>query len=140
MLVRMVASEGLQPMVTEAFFKEDDNIQCGLGDIRLEELKESNHICKFLIAVIIMISIIGFVAVIFALKKFYKHVEKRCDEGCYHVEKRYWESWEHTDYRTDNAEFQITKPGNLVVTSERLITMRRCSICHTTAPGEFIAN
>ena len=36
MLVRMVALEGLQPMVTEASFKEGNNTPCGLEDIRLE--------------------------------------------------------------------------------------------------------
>ena len=30
---------GLQPMVTEAFLQEGDNIQCGLEDMRLEEVK-----------------------------------------------------------------------------------------------------
>ena len=36
MLVRMVALEGL----TEALFKEGDNIQCGLEDMRLGEMME----------------------------------------------------------------------------------------------------
>ena len=30
MIVRMVAFEGLQPAATEAFLKEEDNVQCGL--------------------------------------------------------------------------------------------------------------
>ena len=49
--------------------------------------------------------------VIFARWKLYKHIQKGYDEMYYHVEKRYWESWEHTEWRTDNAEFQITELG-----------------------------
>ena len=41
MIVRMVAFEGLQPMVTDAFLKAEENIQCGLEDMKLEEMKES---------------------------------------------------------------------------------------------------
>ena len=42
MIVRMVAFEGLQPAATEAFLKEEDNVQCGLGGMKLEEMKGSN--------------------------------------------------------------------------------------------------
>ena len=48
MVVRMVALEGMQPVGTEAFSKEGDNIQCGLEDMRLEEMKESNGNWKLL--------------------------------------------------------------------------------------------
>ena len=61
-------------------------------------MKGSNDGWKILIIVVIMIKIIGFAAVIFALRKLYKRVEKRYDELYYHVEKRYWESWEYTSY------------------------------------------
>ena len=46
-IVRMVALEGLQPTVTDAIFKEGDDIQCGLEDMRLEEMKESTGNSNF---------------------------------------------------------------------------------------------
>ena len=52
-------------MVTEAFLKEGDNIQCGLEDMRLEEIKESNDNWRFWIVVIIAINIIVFAVLIF---------------------------------------------------------------------------
>ena len=75
----------------------------------MEDLKEANDNWKFWIAVIIVIKIIGFAAVICARRKLYKHIEKPYDDMFYRVEKRYWEAWEHTDHRTDDAEFQITE-------------------------------
>ena len=41
MIVRLVAFEGLQPMVTEAFMKEHVDNQCGL-----EKVEESNESWK----------------------------------------------------------------------------------------------
>ena len=54
-------------MVTEAFIREKDNIQCGL-----EEMKEPNESWKFWIVVIIVVNIIGFAAVTFVLWRPYK--------------------------------------------------------------------
>ena len=51
MLVRMVALEGLQPMVTGAL--KGDNTQCGLGTV-----KKSNEEWKFWIVMIIVFNII----------------------------------------------------------------------------------
>ena len=62
MLVRMVTLEGLQQMVTEAFFQEGDNIQCGLEDMRLEEMKESNN--NWNVWIVVMIAINMFFAVV----------------------------------------------------------------------------
>ena len=62
MLVRMVALEGLQPIVTEALTREKGNVQCGL-----EELMGSNENGKFWITVTIAINIIGFAAVTFVV-------------------------------------------------------------------------
>ena len=70
MIVRIVAFEGLQPMVTEAFLKERGNIQRGM-----EKVKGSNESWKFWMVVIIAINIIGFAAVAFVLWKLYKHFE-----------------------------------------------------------------
>ena len=50
--VRMVAFEGLQPMVAEAFLNRD-NIQCGLGAV-----KKSNEELKFWIVVIFVFYIL----------------------------------------------------------------------------------
>ena len=58
MLVRMVALEGLQPTVTEAFF-EKCNIQYGLDTV-----KKSNEEWKFWIVMITVFNRIGFAAVI----------------------------------------------------------------------------
>ena len=69
MLVRMAAL-GLQPLVTEAFLKEEENNQYGL-----EEMKDSKDTWKFWIIAIIAINVILFAAAIFALWKLYKHVE-----------------------------------------------------------------
>ena len=80
MIVRIVALEGLQPMVTEAFMKQNENKQCGL-----EEVEESNGIWKVVIIAIIMIIIIGFAAVIFAMRKLYKYVERRLEENQLHL-------------------------------------------------------
>ena len=54
MVVRMVALEGMQPVGTEAFSKEGDNIQCGLEDMRLEEMKESNGQLEYFWIIVIM--------------------------------------------------------------------------------------
>ena len=62
---RMIAFEGLQPMVAEAFLK-GDNIQCGL-----DAVKNSNEEWTFWIA----FNLIGFAAVILVLFKIYKHFE-----------------------------------------------------------------
>ena len=36
------------------------------------------------------------------------HIEKRYDDVYYRVEKRHsWESWEHTEYRADDVEYQF---------------------------------
>ena len=69
LIVRMVASEGLQPMVSEAFLK-GDNIQCGCG---LDAVKTSKEEWKFWIVVMIVFNIIGFVAGIFVIFRIYKH-------------------------------------------------------------------
>ena len=39
-------------------------------------------------------------------------VENQYDEQCQHVEKRYWENWQCTEWRTNNADFQLTELGN----------------------------
>ena len=66
---RMVALEGLQPMVTEAFLKVG-NTQCGLGAV-----EKSNEEWKIWIVIIIAFQIVGFAAVIFVTFKTYKHVK-----------------------------------------------------------------
>ena len=68
MIVRMVAFEGLQPMIAEAFLKEQGSIQC-------EGMKDSNESWEFLIVMIIAINNIGFAAVIVVLFELYKHFE-----------------------------------------------------------------
>ena len=68
MLVRMVALEGLQPVVAEAFLKEG-NIQC-----ELDAVKKSNEELKF--CIVIVFNIIGFAAVIFVIIKIYKHLKR----------------------------------------------------------------
>ena len=73
MIVRIVALEGLQPMVTEAFMKKKGNNQCGL-----EGVKEPNGGWEVMTIVIIMIIIIGFAAMTFPMWKLYKHCEKKC--------------------------------------------------------------
>ena len=82
-IAKMLALEGLQPKVTEAFLKEEEDNQC-----RLEKMKDSNDSWNILIIVVIMINIIGFAAVIFALWKLYRRVAKHYDELYYRVEKR----------------------------------------------------
>ena len=54
-LVRIVASEGLQPMVTEAFLKDSD--QC-----EMDAVKETNEGWKSRIVMITVFNIIGFAA------------------------------------------------------------------------------
>ena len=58
LIVRMVASEGLQPMVSEAFLK-GDNIQCVL-----DAVKKPNEELQFWIVMITVFNMIGFATVI----------------------------------------------------------------------------
>ena len=113
MLVRMVAFEGLQPMVTEAFLKEGDNIRCGWEDMRLEEMKDSNGNWKFWIAAIIAINIVFFAVVIFVVYRIFKHLElklqRNSDELWGHTERRYNDIWQYTDWRSNDLEFRATE-------------------------------
>ena len=72
MVVRMVAFEGLQPMVTEACTRENEDIQCGV-----EGGKEFTDNCMKSLIIVILIAVvtIGFAAVAFVLWKLYKHSE-----------------------------------------------------------------
>ena len=93
MTVSMVALEGLQPMVTEAFIREKGNIQC-----RLEGGKEFNEHWKVLIVVILTIVIIGFAAVAFVLWKLYRHFENS-----------YYSAMETACFRAEETEFVLKK-------------------------------
>ena len=69
MLVRRVALEGLQPMVTEAF-SEGDNSDC-----EVDAVKKSNEESKFWVVMIIVFNIVGFATFSFVTYKIYKHFE-----------------------------------------------------------------
>ena len=109
----MVALEGLQPMVTEAVLKEGDHIQCGLEDMRLEEMKEPNDNWAFWMVVIIAINIIFFAVVIFVGYRIFKHLElklqKNSGELWGHTERRYNENWQYTDWRSNDLEFSVAE-------------------------------
>ena len=81
-------------MVSEAFLKAGDNIQCGLEDKRLEEMKESNGNWKFWITVIIAIDIIFLAVVIFVVKRTVM------SNGVIQRD---------ADWRADNLEFRLTE-------------------------------
>ena len=68
MIVRIVTFEGLQPMATEAFMRENEINQCRL------EVEDSNRNWKITSIVII---IIGFAVMTFAMWKLYKYFEDR---------------------------------------------------------------
>ena len=93
MIVRILALEGLQPMVTEAFMKEKENDQCGL-----EEVEEFNEVWKAATIAFVMKITIGFAAMTFAMWKLYKNIETR-----------YEEAMGITRFRTDEAEFRLVE-------------------------------
>ena len=95
-IVRMVAFEGLQPMATEAFMIAEHN-QCGL-----EEVRESNGSWTNLIIVVVVIKIISFAAVTFAMWKLYKYVEKLIEENNLRM-------FNTLGDRVDGAEFQMVE-------------------------------
>ena len=55
----------------------------------------------------------------------------------YRVEKRYWESWEHTEWRASNVEYQLTEFGNDIREFENY-EEKIDLLQYTTTPGEFI--
>ena len=48
--------------------------------------------------------------------------EEKVDELYQYVEKRCWENLQHTEWRTDNAEFQLTELGDGVREVEKEIS------------------
>ena len=99
MIVRMVTLEGLQQMVTEAFFQEGDNIQCGLEDMRLEEMKESTNNWNVWIS-----SDDCNQHVLCGSDLYGLHLSYVLKWG--HTERRYYDNWQHTDWRADGEEYR----------------------------------
>ena len=152
MLVGTVALEGLQPMVTEAIFKEGDNIQCGLEDMRLAEMKESNYSWEFWTMVIFAINITFFAASNFVVRKIVRRLEKKpqkdSDTPWGHTERHYYDNWSYTDWKADNLEFGFTERkthiwnmeqgvSRMEVDEERINNLLKLQECGLILKGGF---